>query len=452
MDQVFEHRIGILGHPTTPDIAWSDDQLRALHDLGLNTLQLSIAWAWRPANEVLNLEDLDDAHNRETFHFRVQQAHKFGFRALGHFGLPVGPQQDATTCILDPDVRQAYADRLHNFIRDFGADEVMIYTYDQQAWLCSEFGDCPRCQGVPLHERIVPFLELLTQAVRSANSKARLWWEPWELSEGQILMCVAQIRPENFGLIMHHTLAEVYFINTTDLAFRNIARLAAQRGIPLIGEGFFGGSGEDIDPLTHLACPRLVHQQLQALRTTTGVTGVKEYYGLVPAHFSANAALFAAYLRSPNTSLEDLLAPIAAAYGDPAQSLLLQAWEMTAQALELFPWNASWRLRRIFASDAHETWRDVPRATWSTPAWEANRRGFYMVTDNERQHAWLREDVGLRAQMSARYFQNASKLLAAAADAASTKQVDIGRQRKDVDLAANVSAHFGAELLAHRAS
>ena len=175
MDQVFEHRIGILGHPTTPDVAWSDDQLRALRDLRLNTLQLSIAWAWRPASEVLNLEDLDDAHNRETFHFRVQQAHKFGFRALGHFGLPVGPQQDATTCILDPDVRQAYADRLHNFIRDFDADEVMIYTYDQQAWLCSEFGDCPRCQGVPLHERLVPFLELLTQAVRSANSKARLW-------------------------------------------------------------------------------------------------------------------------------------------------------------------------------------------------------------------------------------------------------------------------------------
>ena len=48
--------------------------------------------------------------------------------------------------------------------------------------------------------------------------------------------------------------------------------------------------------------------------------------------------------------------------------------------------------------------------------------------------------------------QGRSKLLAAAADAASTKQVDIGRQRKDVDLAANVSAHFGAELLAHRAS
>ena len=94
----------------------------------------------------------------------------------------------------------------------------------------------------------------------------------------------------------------------------------------------------------------------------------------------------------------------------------------------------------------------MPHATWSTPAWEANRRGFYIVTDNERQHAWMREDVGLRTQMSAQHFQNASKLLAEAEDAASTKQEDIGRQRKDVDLAASVSAHFGAELLAHRIS
>jgi len=293
---------------------------------------------------------------------------------------------------------------------------------------------------------------MLTEAVRSAKSSARLWWEPWELSEGQILMCAEQIRPENFGLIMHHTLAEVYFVNTTDLAFRNVARVAMQRGIPLIGEGFFGGSGEDIDPLTHIACPRLVHQQLHALRTTTGVTGIKEYYGLVPAHFSVNTALLAAYLRSPNTPLEDLLMTIAATYGNEAQTPLLQAWELTAQALELFPWNASWRLRRIFASSTNEAWHEVPRATWATPAWEANRRGFYMVTDNQQQHPWLREDVGLRAQLSARQFKKASELLVQAASIATSRRDDIEYQRRDVDLAERVAAHLGAELMTHRAA
>ena len=451
MNTAFEQRIGIVGHPTTPDVAWSDAQLGALRDLGLNTLQLSIAWAWRPANEVLNLENLDEPHHRETFHFRIQQARKFGFRTLGHFGLPMGPQNDATTCILDPAVRENYAQRLHHFMRDFDADDVMIYTYDQQAWLCSEFGDCPRCHGLPLHERLVPFLEMLVDAVRAAKPSARLWWEPWELSEGQILMCAQHIKPDNFGLIMHHTLAEVYFINTTDLAFRNVARVAAQRGIPLVGEGFFGGAGEDIDPLTHLACPRLVHQQLQALHTTVGVTGVKEYYGLVPAHFSVNAAIFKAYLHAPETSLDDVLNAAAAPYGDKARSALLAAWETTAQAMELFPWNASWRLRRIFASSLDEAWPDVPRASWATPAWQANRRGFYMVTDDARQHPWLLEDVGLRAHLAAHQFQRAAQLLADAQAAASSNQIDIGYQQREVERAARVAAHLGAEWLAHRA-
>jgi len=449
MKQPFRYVIGIVGHPTTPDVAWSAQQLQALQEIGVDTLQLSIAWSSRPAGEVLNLEDLDDAKNRETFNYRVTQARRFGFRTLGHFGLPVGPQQDTTACIMDPAVRQGYARRLRDFIQDF-ADDVMIYTYDQRAWLCSEYGVCPRCRGVPLHERLVPFLEEMTQAVRSAKAGARLWWEPWELSEGQILMCVEQIRPESFGLIMHHTLAEVYFVNTTDLSFRNVARLAARRGIPFIGEGFFGGSGEDVDPLTHLACPRLVYQQLDAFRAATGVVGIKEYYGFVPDHFSVNVAFFAAYLRSPEAGLAELLKSIAGAYGNAAEAPLLEAWEMTAEALEVFPWNASWALRTIFRSPQGKTWREVPRAHWPTPAWEANRRGFYMVTDNEEQHPWLREDVGLRALLAARRFQQAAKLLTEAEGKATAKREDVGCQRQDVERAASVATRFGEGLLRHR--
>ena len=34
----FAYRIAIVGHPTTPDVAWSDEQLLALRDVGFNTL------------------------------------------------------------------------------------------------------------------------------------------------------------------------------------------------------------------------------------------------------------------------------------------------------------------------------------------------------------------------------------------------------------------------------
>jgi hypothetical protein len=445
----FEYVVGIVGHPTTPDVAWSDEQLAALKDTGINTLQMSIAWSWKPAGEVLNLEDLEDTRHVAEWHRRTAQARKFGLRTLAHFGLPMGPQADATTCILDPAVRENYADRLRRFFREFPeVDDVMIYTYDQLAWLCSEFGDCPRCHGVPLHERLVPFLEAMVSAVQEAKPGARLWWEPWELSAGQTYAVANAIRPDHFGLILHHTIAEVQFVNQTDLWFRNLARLAGARGIPVIGEGFFGGSGEDVSPLTHLACPRLVHQELSALLHTTGVVGIKEYYGLVPAHFSVNAAMLKAFLQQPDAALSTLLPPLAEAYGSAASSILLEAWELIAQGMEFFPWDASWALRRIFETQGPVTLKAVPNASWLTPSWQANRRGFYMVTDETQQHPWLREDVALRAQFAAQRFDQAVNLLACAAEVATARHDDLRRQQEDTALAARTSASLAASLSA----
>lgn len=446
----FQPVIGIVGHPTTAETQWSDEQLHRMKEVGFDTLQLSIAWASRPAGEVLNLEDLDEPQHASEWRRRIAQARKHGFRTLAHFGLPVGPQADATTCILAPEVRRDYTGRLRRFFQEYPeVDDVLVYTYDQHAWLCSEFGDCPRCHGVPLHERLTPFLEALVAAVQEGQPGARFWWEPWELSAGQTLAVVERIRPESFGLILHHTIAEVQFVNTTDLWFRNLARLAAQHGIPVVGEGFFGGSGEDIHPLTHLACPRLVFQQLEAFRRTEGVAGIKEYYGLVPAHFSVNIALFRAYLRDPHAALEALLEPIAERYGKRASPVLREAWEATAQAMELFPWDASWALRRIFAVSPGQAWPRVPNASWMTPSWQANRRGFYLVTDETDQDPWLREDVGLRAVMAGRAFSRAEALLARAEREAAWGKDDIKQQWHDVQRAERVAGAFGNSLLEH---
>lgn len=452
----FEYAIGIVGDPTTPDVAWSDEQLSHLKEIGINTLQLSIAWASRPGGEVLNLEDLDIAANAAEWRRRVKQAQAFGFRTLAHFGLPVGPQRDRTTCILAPEVRSNYAHRISRFFRKFPeVDDILIYTYDQDAWLCSEFGDCPRCQGVPLHERLVPFLEMLVDAVQEAKPGARFWWEPWELSAGQTLAVVQAIRPDHFGLILHHTIAEVQFVNTTDLWFRNLARLAGQRGIPVIGEGFFGGSGEDIAPLTHLACPRLVFQQISALRQAEGVVGMKEYYGFVPAHFSVNIALLKASLHEPDASLATLLPLLAHPYGEAADTVQ-EAWEATAQAMELFPWDASWGLRRFFDPDHRRALGlapggKVPNASWMTPSWQANRRGFYLVTDETDQHPWLREDVGLRAGIAADFFRRAADLLDQADESAPEGCEDLRRQAGDVRQAADASQLLSEHLLSNLA-
>ena len=104
----FKYFVGIVGNPSVPDIRWSDEELEQIKALGVNIVQLSIAWGHKPADEVLNLEDLD-AEQREKFAFRIQQAKKHGLRTMAHFGIPRmindGPLQPA--CILDPAVQRS---------------------------------------------------------------------------------------------------------------------------------------------------------------------------------------------------------------------------------------------------------------------------------------------------------------------------------------------------------
>ncbi len=447
----FTQVIGIVGNPTTPDVRWTDAQMEAMRNLGFDTLQLSIAWAWKPANEVLNLEDLDDPSQMAEYRRRAQLAHRYGFRTLAHFGLPMGPQQDATTCILDPDVVENYRGRFIHLLRAVPEiDQVMVYTYDQLAWLCSEFGSCPRCHGVPLHERVAAFLDALNDAVQAAKPGVVFWWEPWELSEGQIEYAVERIRSRPFGLILHHMLSEVYMTGYPDQAFRNIARAAGRVGMPVIGECFLSGSGEDIHPLTHLAAPRLVWRQLTSLADVPEVTGVKEYYGIATDHLSVNTAMLRAWLRKPSASCDELICEVASFYPEAAREPLLSAWRLISDAMEAFPWNASWALRRVFDTDERTTWQEVPSACWMTPAWQSSRRGFYLITDPTAQHHWLREDVGLRALRAARDFSAAAEVLREAESAAGGAAGDIPIQRANVERAAMVSQRVGKELYDNR--
>lgn len=450
MKKTFDKVIGIVGNPTHPDVSWSDEQLEAICDTGVDTLQLSIAWSWKPANEVLNLEDLDNRETEVLYKSRIEKAHRYGFKALAHFGIPrtQGLEKQDWMCIMDPAVIKNYTERLVYFFKEYDADEVMIYTYDQNAWLCSEYDDCPRCKGIPLHERLVPFLEKLVDAVQQGKPGAILWWEPWELTEGQIIKVIEKIRTDHFGIIMHSNIGEVNFINIIDLTSRNIARISKSRNIPFISEGFFGGSGEDIESLTHMPCPRLVYQQLDSMHHTYGITGIKEYYGFAPEDFSVNIALFSAYLKSPEKSLDDLLEPIAASYGVNTD-LLLEAWESASQGMELFPYNASWWLRFLLSNPETQNWQKIKSADWDTPAWKASRRACYMVTNEAEQHPWLLEDVGLRACAAAGRFEKAAHLLEIHENTI-IKKADIKLQLNDLRKIAEASRRFGNNMLLHR--
>ncbi|MCX6892298.1 MAG: hypothetical protein NTX51_12340 [Verrucomicrobia bacterium] len=438
----FEYFVGIVGNPSVPDISWSDDELEQIKALGVNMVQLSIAWGGKPANEVLNLEDLDK-EQREKFAFRIKQARKHGLKTMAQFGIPrminYSPVQPA--CILDPAVQKKYQEMLTEFMTSFPeVDDVMVYTFDQRAWLCSEFGPCPRCTGVPLDERVPQFLNLLNETMQKCRPNTRLWWKPWELSRGQVVTILGKVKPAGFGLALNpSTSNEVYPFNDrsfkSDLGVKRFVQLAKEHGIPVIGE--FDHTFYKPLYLIEDFFPRLIYEQMNCWKEMPGVVGVKEYYGFSPSVFSVNAAMLKAWMKSPGASLDKLLNEIAAPYGPQAAPLLQQAWEYTAQSVEAYPWDTTYLIGPIGLDrhwDGSHDWDPVHiiSTSWDTPIWKANRRGNFMLTDEPKAHPWLFEDTGLRLEDAAALGFKAVGFYDQAIAAGGPKVDDIRTQREIV--------------------
>jgi hypothetical protein len=124
-------------------------------------------------------------------------------------------------CISDTAVQQEYVRKIKKFMTDFPTvNDMLVYTFDQQAWICSEFGPCPLCSGIPISDRLSHFLSLIKDAMVESrpNGKAMMWWKPWELSKGQTLETVKGISTGNFGLMLNpSTSNEVYPFNDGSL-------------------------------------------------------------------------------------------------------------------------------------------------------------------------------------------------------------------------------------------
>ncbi|MBE0652323.1 MAG: hypothetical protein IH594_00910, partial [Bacteroidales bacterium] len=216
----FEYFIGIVGtpNPGNEEIDWSDERLQELKELGVNMLQLSVAFGWKPANEVLNLEDLDEEQTQK-WKYRIKQAEKHGFKTIAHFGIPRMLNYDPVkpACILDQEIRDKYVHLISDFMTTFPeVNDILVYTYDQRAWICSEFGPCPKCTGIPIGDRLPGFLDLLNKTMQEARqeSKTTLWWKPWEISKGQCIDILKKVNKEGFGLVLNpSTTNEVYPFN-----------------------------------------------------------------------------------------------------------------------------------------------------------------------------------------------------------------------------------------------
>ena len=456
----FEYRIAVLGEPTDPSVTWDErssmreyarslaipkvewsrENLQKLKALGFNTIQLNVAWGWRPKDEPLNLEDVVELpaslrdqypqpvplrsqqtpdrirQRRADLRERINMAKEAGLRTLFHFGAPYNAHArygDAPpNCLMDGKTPARYEHLLEVFGKEFpGVDDILIYTYDQDAWLCNEFGPCPRCRGIPLHERLVPFLQRMAATWSKINPRGRVWWEPWELSAGQVYECLIRMDSSGFGLAIHSNIAEAMSTLPVDRWFKNVCNLASQRDIPVVGETFLGGASEELEPYCYLAYPLVTLHGLRTFAAVPGLRGMKEYYGLIPTIDDPNLRMSALFFSNPGVDDETALKALASPYGE-AKADMIRFWKLTSEAMELFPWETSWFIREIGRCDpVHSMSASMIRGQQAhTPAWESGRRAVFMKTDNREADSWMLEDVQLRCDLAAERMSKALQI------------------------------------------
>lgn len=437
MAQPLKYKVGFLGAPSWPQTPWNDANMQKMKALGFNTMQLNIAWGYRPGDEPLNLEDVlplpagqrltagdsvygvslrtpgKIADRGARLRQRIAVCHKYGFRTIFHFGAPCvlyPAKEPLDQCISDKATVARYVALIKNFHAQYpGVDDLLCYTYDQNAWLCSEFGPCPRCHGVPLPQRVAKFVNTLARTWHSLSPGGIFWWEPWELSAGETYKTVDLLDSTCTGLSIHSDIAEVQIALPADRWFRNIVAQAKERKIPVIGEVWMGGPTEEVEPYLHIAAPLATLRALRAVNSVKGLDGVKEYYGNVPDKEDPNLRMTAIFFHRPGIGDEEALAELAKPYG-PAAKEAADYWRLSSDAIALYPWDVSWLAREVGRSDpAHLLTAAVLKgASWQTPAWQSTRKTAFMRTDDTAQpNCWMREDIQMRCEQAALKMQAA---------------------------------------------
>ena len=204
-----------------------------------------------------------------------------------------------------------------------------------------------------------------------------MWWEPWELSAGELFAIIDKLPQNNFGLILHSNVAEVQASRPVDTWFRNVVSLASQKGIPVIGEIFMSSSTEEVNPLLNVVTPGLAFRQLAALKSVKNLSGVKEYFGILPVRNDPNLKMTALFFKNPDIDLDDALITLSKEYGK-AKNEILNGWKESSFGYSLAPWDATW-LYRLICQDEYQkyhNWKafEIIGQVAHSPDWESYKK------------------------------------------------------------------------------
>jgi hypothetical protein len=471
-----ELRIAILGNPAH-QVPWTDEGLEKLKAIGFNEVQLNIAWSSHPFGESLNLIDIvtvpgeveqpGTAERRAEIGRRLRLAKKHGLRTLFHFGSPfaeynpysgtVYPNHvdddltfDSWYDILNPKVRDHELALLREFRRQFpDVDDILVYTYDQYAWETPEFQYNRFSYGVPLSERLPGYLAALHAVwTQGRPGKARMWWEPWELSAGEVYAVLPKLPRADFGLIIHANIGEGILALPADLWLRNTARLCRDLGLPVVAESVFSSATQELQPLL-IPAPRLVDEEYAAFLRVPGIVGIKEYFGIDTAAADLDLDLLQRRLHDPSRSSDEIMERITSRFG-AAQADVRAYLDLLSDAFQSFPWDASWSAMALGLASVDHGWTGatIQAESWNTPSWQSTRRTTYMKTDDTQPPFWMLEDVELRCRLAAETLDKASDLAVRVLDelSAPSDKVQFQRIQHDVNFFRRVTWSYALHI------
>lgn len=434
---------GMVGNPDFPTVEWNDKQMQILKEMGMNFVQMNIAWNNEPGGEPLNLDHMNDEMIK-TFQYRVEQLNKYGMKGMPHFGMPrlkmtkhegnITPYM-TPACIQEPDTLDENWSMMEKLMKACPEiDDYMIYTYDQRAWICSEFGNCPKCSGVPLDERLPEFINKFKNKMKTINPEVTFWWQPWELSLGQIVECLYKIEPGNFGLMLNTSGTESYFNNLDNYWIRCIGVVAEELSIPIIGEIQTAGSGVAGVPLQRVSCPTLVKRQIDIVRKLPTFIGIKEHYGYAFEKFSSNMIFLTEYLKDTEADIDTLLERTALHYGKETAPYLVEAWKLSEVAMDFIPFEFTYAYSNICGFSPKHNF-DVPKVEGvhaDTPAWESDRRAFFLITHDIDYHPWALENAALKFKQAGMRLQKCCDLMDKAYEVCTQRKEDLEETISDM--------------------
>jgi len=121
--------------------------------------------------------------------------------------------------------------------------------------------------------------------------------------------------------------------------------------------------------------------------------------------------LTAIFFARPDLSEDEALRRLAAPFGDQAANIA-EFWRQTSAAMERFPWEAAWFIRKLGRCDPRHSMEaaSIRERHSHTPSWVSTRNAIFMKTDDTRPDPWLLEDVQLRCDLAARHLTQAVAL------------------------------------------